>query len=122
MQVFQNLFLKFYSKFPYLSPYNFSINFTALFFNNKNQDFKIRNLELYGKDAACEHSGTWEEINLSEKSTIFYHQLLFGEIFTNKNIFQKVKIRKMNTSSKRRNKQNFHFIYVMKQSFKPWVK
>ena len=122
MQVFQNLFLKFYSKFPYLSPYNFSINFTALFFNNKNQDFNIRNLELYGKDAACEHSGTWEEINLSEKSTIFYHQLLVWEIFTNKNIFQKVKIRKMNTSSKRRNKENFHFIYVMKQSFNPWVK
>ena len=70
MQVFQNLFLKFYSKFPYLSPYIFSINFTALFFKNMNQHFKIRNLELYGKDAACEHSGTWEEVNL-RKNQLF---------------------------------------------------
>jgi hypothetical protein len=70
MQVFQNLFLKFYSKFPYLSPYNFSINFTVLFFKNMNQHFKIRNLKLYGKDAACEHSGTWEEVNL-RKNQLF---------------------------------------------------
>lgn len=76
MQVFRNIFLKFLSKFPYLSPYNFSINFTALFFKNKNQHFKIRNPKLYWKDAACGHGGTWEEVNLSEKSTIFYHQLL----------------------------------------------